>query len=98
MAIPLVETSSFTDILYPSVENQINSIVSSVIENDNNNSLETLGEIDNAYKYVTYKEIKEILLTEINNDICDFTQNEVKQKINLHHQEEYQTVVDKKLI
>ena len=32
------------------------------------------------------------------NDICDFTQCEVKQKKSLHHQEEYQTVVDKKLI
>ena len=28
----------------------------------------------------------------------DFIQNEVKQKINLQNQEEYQTAVDKKLI
>ena len=39
---PLVETSSFTNILHPSVEDQINSFVSSDIENENNNSSETL--------------------------------------------------------
>ena len=98
MTTPLVETSSFTDILSPSVEDQINSFVSSDTENDNNNSLETLEVIDNAYKYAKYKKIKDVLLPEIKNDIRDFIQNEVKQKINLHNQEEYQTVVDKKLI
>ena len=30
--------------------------------------------------------------------ICDSIQHEVKQKINLHNQEDYQTVVDKKII
>ena len=36
MATPLVETSLFTNILSPSVEDQINSFVSSDTENDNN--------------------------------------------------------------
>ena len=67
-------------------------------ENDNNNSLETLDVIHNAYKYVKYKKIKDVLPPEIKNDITDFIQNEVKQKINLHNQEAYQTVVDKKLL
>ena len=89
MATPLVEASSFTDILSPSIEDQINSFVSSDAENDNNNSLETLEVIDNAYKYAKYKKIKDILLADIKNDIKDFIQNEVKQKINLHNQEEY---------
>ena len=53
---------------------------------------------NNAYKYAKYKKIKDVLLPEIKNDTRDFTQNEVKQKTNLHNQEEYQTVVDKKLI
>ena len=44
------------------------------------------------------KKIKNILLPETKNDISDFIQNEEKQKINLHNQEEYQTVVDKKWI
>ena len=96
MATPLVETSSFTDIPSPSIEDQINSFVSSDTENDNNNSLETLEVIDNAYKYAKYKKIKDILLPDIKNDIRDFIENEVKQKINLHNQEEYETVVDKK--
>ena len=42
--------------------------------------------------------IKDILLTEIKNDLCDFMQKEVKQKIYLNNQEEYQTALDKKLI
>ena len=58
-------------------------------ENDNNNSLKTLEVIDNAYKYVKNKKIKDVLLPEIKNDISDFIQNEVKQKINLHNQDEY---------
>ena len=93
MATPLVETSSFTDILSPSVEEQGDSFVTSDIENDNNNSTETLDVIDIAYKYVKYTKIKDILLPKIKNDMYDFIQNEVKQKINLHNQEEYQTVV-----
>ena len=96
MATPLVEASSFTDIPSPSIEDQINSFVSSDTENDNNNSLETLEVIDNAYKYAKYKKIKDVLLPEMKNDIRDVIQNEVKQKINLHNPEEYQTVVDKK--
>ena len=59
------------------------------IENDNNNSLETLEVIDNAYKYAKYKKIKDALLCEIKKDINDLIQNEVKQKINMHNQEEY---------
>ena len=98
MATPLVETSSFNDTLSPSVEDQINSFVSSDTENDNNNSLETLQVIDNAYNYAKYKKIKDVLLPEKKNDISDFLKNEVKQKINLLNQEKYQTVVDHKLI
>ena len=84
MATLLVETSSSTDILSPSFEDQINSFVSSDTENDNN-SLETLEVVDNAYKHAKYKKIKDVLLPEIKNDIRDFIQNEVKQKINLHN-------------
>ena len=43
------------------------------------------------------KKIKDILLPKTKNYICDFMQTEV-QKTNLHNQEEYQTVVDKKII
>ena len=98
MATPLVEANSFTDIPSPTIEDQINSYILSGTENDNNNSLETLEVIDNAHKYAKHKNIKDVLLPQIKNDIRDFMQNEVKQKINLHNQEEYQTVVDKKLI
>ena len=48
MATPLVETTSSTDILSPSIENQINTFVSSNTENGNSNLLETLEIIDNA--------------------------------------------------
>ena len=80
MATPLVETSSFTDILSPGVDDKSNSFVSSDTENDNNNSLETLEVIDNTYKYAKYKKLKDVLLSETKNDIRDFIQNEVKQK------------------
>ena len=63
MATPLVETSLFTNILSPSVEDQINSFVSSDSENDNNNSLETLVVIDDAHKYAKYKKMKYVLAT-----------------------------------
>ena len=69
-----------------------------ILKSDSNNSLETLEVIDNAYKCANYKNIKDVLLSEIKNDIRDFIQNEVKQKINVHNQEEYQTVLDKKII
>ena len=65
MDTPLVEASSFTDILSPSIEDQINSFVLSDTENDNNNSLETLEVIDNAYKYAKYKKIKDVLLPKV---------------------------------
>ena len=58
MATPLVEKSSFTDILSPCVEDQINSFVSSDTEDDNNNLLERLEVIDNAYKYAKYKKLR----------------------------------------
>ena len=58
MATLLVETSSLNDILSSTVEDQINSFVSSDIENDNNNSLQTPEVIDKAHKYAKYKKIK----------------------------------------
>ena len=75
------------------LKNQIDSLVSGDIENDNNNSLETLDVIDNANKNVKYKKLSIPYCP-----ICDSIQHEVKQKINLHNQEDYQTVVDKKII
>ena len=44
------------------------------------------------------QKIKDVLLPEIKNAIRDFIQNEVKQRINLQNQDEYQTAVDEKLI
>ena len=71
MATRLVKTSSFTDILYPSVEDQINYFLSGDTENDNNNSLEMLKVIDNANKYTKYKKM-DVLLPEIKNEMSDF--------------------------
>ena len=68
MTTPLVETSSSTIILSPRIEDQINSFVWSDTEKDNNNSLEILEVIDNAYKHAKYKKIKHALLPEIKND------------------------------
>ena len=57
MTTPVVE-SSFNDILSASFEDQINSFVSSDTADDNDNSLETLKVIYNAYKYAKYKKMK----------------------------------------
>ena len=71
MTTRVVKTSSFTDILYPSVEDQIDSFLSGDTENDNNNSLEILKVINNAYKYAKYKKM-DVLLPEIKNEISYF--------------------------
>ena len=65
MTTRLVETSSFADTLFSSIENQINSFVSSDTKNDNNNSLEIIEVIDNAYKYAKYMKITDVLLPKI---------------------------------
>ena len=36
------------------------------------------------------------LLREIKTDVSEFMQNEIKQKINLHNKEEYQTLVNER--
>ena len=71
MATRLVKTSSFTDILYPSVEDQINYFLSGDTENDNTNSLEILKVIDNANNNTKYKKM-DVLLSEIKNEMSDF--------------------------
>ena len=48
MAAPQVKTSPFTDILYHIVEDQVGSFDSSNIENDNDNSTETLNVVNNG--------------------------------------------------
>ena len=57
MATLLVKTSSTTDILSPSIEDQINSFILSDTEVDNNNLFGTLEVISNAYKHTKYKKI-----------------------------------------
>ena len=52
-----------------------------ILKSGSNKSLETLEVIDNAYKYANYKKLKDVLLCEIKNDIRDFIQNEVKQRV-----------------
>ena len=81
MATPLVKASLFTDILSPSIEDQINSFVSSDTENDNNNSLETLEVIDNSYKYAKYKKIQDVLLPEIKKCCKGFYTKRSKTKL-----------------
>ena len=60
--------------------------------------IRTLDLIDSAYKNIKYKKIKDILLRDIKNDVSEFIENEIKQKLDLHNKEEYQTLVDKRII
>ena len=74
------------------------TLVTSDVENNDNDSSETLDLIDSAYKNVKYKKIKDILLRDMENDVIEFIENEIKQKLDLNNKEEYQTLVDKRII
>ena len=38
------------------------------------------------------------MLKDIKKDVCDLTQSEIRQKINLHSQDEHETIVDKRIL
>ena len=57
------------------------ALVTSDVENNDNDSSETLDLIDSAYKNIKYVKIKYILLQDIKNDVSEFIQNEIKTKI-----------------
>ena len=85
-------------ILSHTVEDEIDSFVITDVEDNDNDSSETLDLIDSAYKNIKYKKIKDILLRDIKNDLSEFIESEIKQKLGLHNKEEYQTLVDKRII
>ena len=58
MATPIIEKSASSEILSPSVEDEMDSFVTSDVENNNNDSSETLDLIDSAYKNIKYKKRK----------------------------------------
>ena len=55
MATPIIEKSASSEILSPTVEDEIDSFVTSDVENNDNDSSETLDLIDSAYKNIQYK-------------------------------------------
>ena len=57
------------------------TLVTSDVENNDNDSSEILDLIDSAYKNIKYVKIKYILLQDIKNDVSEFIQNEIKTKI-----------------
>ena len=95
MATPIIEKSAASEILSPTVEDEIDSFVTSDVDNNDNDSSETLDLIDSAYKNIKYKKIKDILLRDIKNDVSEFIENQTKQKSDRHNNEEYKTLVDK---
>ena len=58
MATPIIEKSVFSEILSPTAEDEIDSCVTSDVENNDNDSSETLDLIDSAYKNIKYKKLK----------------------------------------
>ena len=58
MATPIMEKSASSEILSPTVEDEIDSFVTSDVENNDNDSSETLDLIDSAYKNIKYKKLK----------------------------------------
>ena len=65
MATTIIEKSASSEILSLTVEDEIDSFVTSDVENNDNDSSETLDLIDSAYKSIRYKKIKNILLRDI---------------------------------
>ena len=98
MTTPIIEKSATSETLSPTVEDEIDSFFTSDVESNDNNSSETLDLIDSAYKNIKYRKIKDILLRDIKNDLSEFIKSEIKQKLDLHNKEEYQTLVDKRII
>ena len=72
-----------------SVPDQMDSFTSSDTEPDTTEFSDTLDAFDNTFKNVKYQKIKDILLEDIKKDVCDFMQNEIRQKINLYSQDEH---------
>ena len=95
MATPIIEKSASSEILSPTVEDEIDSFVTSDVENNDNDSSETLDLIDSAYKNIKYKKIKDILLRDIKNGVSEFIENEIKQKLDLHNKEELKLLLIK---
>ena len=58
MATPIIEKSASSEILSPTVEDEIDSFVTSDVDNNDNDSSETLDLIDSAYKNIKYKKRK----------------------------------------
>ena len=95
MATPIIEKSAASEILSPTVEDEIDSFVTSDVENNDNDSSETLDLIDSAYKNIKYKKIKDILLRDIKNGVSEFIENEIKQKLDPHNKEELKLLLIK---
>ena len=95
IATPIIKKSASSEILSPTVDDEIDSFAASDVENNDNDSSGILDFIDSAYKNVEYKKIKDILLREIKNDVSE---NGAKQKLQLHNKEEYKALVGKRII
>ena len=72
-----------------SVPDQIDSFIFSDTEPD---------ATDFSYKNIKYQKIKDILLKDIKKDVCNFMQNEIRQKIKPYSLDEHKTLVDKRII
>ena len=72
-----------------SVPDQMDSFTSSDTEPDTTEFSDTLDVFDNTFKNVKYQKIKDILLEDTKKDVCDFMQNEIRQKVNLYSQDEH---------
>ena len=55
MATTIIGKSASSEILSPTVEDEIDSFVTSDVDNNDNDSSETLDLIDSAYKNIQYK-------------------------------------------
>ena len=87
IATPIIEKIASAEILSPNVEDEIDSFITSNVENNDNDSSEILDLIDSACKNIKHRQIKDILLRDIKNNVSEFIQNEIKRKLDLHNKE-----------
>ena len=71
-----------------SVPDQIDTSITSDTENDAKKFSDTLDVFDNTFKNVKHQKIKDIMLEYTKKDLCDLTQNEIRQTINLYSHDE----------
>ena len=92
LATPFLEEDTLNPTHSPTVDNQINSFVSSDTEPQDPGFSDTFNLIESAYSNVKHKKIKYILLKDIKTKTSIFIQYKTNEKLNSHNQNQHETL------